>query len=266
MRVIANNVRLFWRGTLLSYVALFAWLRPTTYMASKILMPLAQILFFTFLGTYATGGSNVDFYVIGNAIQITAVSGIFGVTMSIGGDRWNGTLPYLFGTLANRLMMFFGRAFMHIIDGALGVVIALGWGALLFGVDFSQTNMSALGLTILVTTISTCGLGLLMGCLSLITANVMFVNNTVYFLLLIFSGANVALDTLPNWMQAFSQILPLTRGIASARILIAGGSFAEVTPLLTSEIGIGLIYGWLGYMLFKWFEFQAKRKGSLETV
>ncbi len=266
MRTITNNLRLFWRGTLLSYVALFAWLRPTTYAASKILMPLAQILFFTFLGTYATGASSVDFYVIGNAIQITAVSGIFGVTMSIGGDRWAGTLPYLFGTPANRLMMFFGRAFMHIIDGALGVVIALVWGALLFGVDFSQTNLSALGLTILVTTISTCGLGLLMGCLSLITANVMFVNNTVYFLLLIFSGANVALDTLPNWMQTFSQFLPLTRGIASARILIAGGSFAEVSPMLLSEIGIGLIYGWLGYMLFKWFELQAKRKGTLETV
>ena len=105
-----------------------------------------------------------------------------------------------------------------------------------------------------------------MGCLSLITANVMFVNNTVYFLLLIFSGANVALDTLPNWMQAFSQVLPLTRGIASARILIAGGNFTQVAPMLVSEIGIGLIYGWLGYMLFKWFEIQAKRKGSLETV
>jgi hypothetical protein len=67
-------------------------------------------------------------------------------------------------------------------------------------------------------------------------------------------------------MQAFSQILPLTRGIASARILIAGGSFSEVLPLLTSEVGIGIIYGWLGYFLFKWFEIQAKRKGSLETV
>ena len=266
MRTLTNNLRLFWRGTILSYIALFAWLRPTTYIASKILMPLAQILFFTFLGSYATGASNVDFYVIGNAIQITATSGIFGVTMSIGGDRWNGTLPYLFGTPANRMMMFFGRAFMHILDGTLGVVIALGWGALLFGVDFSSTNLSALGLTILVTTISTCGLGLLMGCLSLLTANVMFVNNTVYFLLLIFSGANVAIDSLPNWMQAISQILPLTRGIASARTLIAGGSFAEVTPLLVSELGIGIFYGWLGYMLFKWFELRAKRKGTLETV
>ena len=266
MKTITNNLRLFWQGTILSYIALFVWLRPTTYIASKIIMPLAQILFFTFLGTYATGTSNVDFYVIGNAIQIVAVSGIFGVTLSIGGDRWNGTLPYLFGTPANRMAMFFGRAFMHILDGALGVVIALGWGALLFNVDFSQTNISALGLTILITTFSTCGLGLLMGCLSLITANVMFVNNTVYFLLLIFSGANIAIDTLPNWMQAFSQILPLTRGIESARVLIAGGSFAEVTPLLLGELGIGIIYGWLGYLLFKWVELQAKRKGTLETI
>jgi ABC-2 type transport system permease protein len=266
MKTIINNLRLFWQGTLLSYIALFAWLRPINYLASKILMPLAQIIFFTFLGSYASGGTNVDFYVIGNAIQITAISGIFGVTMSIGGDRWAGTLPYLFGTPANRMMLFFGRAFMHIFDGMLGVIIALGWGALLFGVDFSQTDFSALGLTILVTTISTCGLGLLMGCLSLITANVMFVNNTVYFLLLIFSGANIAIDTLPNWMQVFSQALPLTRGIASARTLIAGGNLADVAPLLINEIGIGVAYGVLGYFLFTWFELQAKRKGSLETV
>ena len=75
------------------------------------------------------------FYVIGNAMQITAVSGIFGVTMSIGGDRWEGTLPYLFGTPANRLAMFVGRAFMHILDGMLGVMLAFGWGVLLLGLD-----------------------------------------------------------------------------------------------------------------------------------
>ena len=40
----------------------------------------------------------------------------------------------------------------------------------------------------------------------------------------------------------------------------------DIAPLLVNEIGIGIIYGWLGYFLFKWFEYQAKRKGSLETV
>ncbi len=266
MNTISKNFQLFWQGTLLSYRALFAWLRPVTYMASKVLMPLAQMFFFAFLGSFASDGKNVDFYVIGNAIQITAVSGIFGVTMSVGGDRDAGTLPYLFGTPSNRFMIFFGRAFMHIIDGAIGVVIALTWGVLLMGLDLSQTDLPALGVTILITTFSTCGLGLLMGCLSLITANVMFVNNFVYFSLLVFSGANVPIASLPVWMQTVSSALPLTRGIASARALAAGATLSDVTPLLVSEIGIGLLYGFLGYLLFAWFEVQAKMRGTLETV
>jgi ABC-2 type transport system permease protein len=266
MNTFTKNLYLFWQGTLLSYRALFAWLRPVTYMASKILMPLAQMFFFVLLGSYATGGSNTDFYVIGNAIQITSVSGIFGVTFSVGGDRDAGTLPYLFGTPSNRFIIFFGRAFMHIIDGAIGVVIALVWGVLLMGLDLSRTDLPALALTIVITTFSTCGLGLLMGCLSLLTANVMFVNNFVYFSLLVFSGANVEISALPTWMQAISNVLPLTRGIASARALAAGASLGEVAPMLISEVGIGIAYGLLGYFLFAWFETQARQRGTLETV
>ncbi len=266
MDTIGKNFILFWQGTLLSYRALFAWLRPVTYMASKIFMPLAQMFFFVFLGTYGSGNHNTDFYIIGNAIQIAAVSGVFGVTFSVGGDRNEGTLPYLFGTPANRFVLFFGRAFMHVVDGFIGVVIAFTWGVLLLGLDLSRTDISALGLTILVSTVSTCGLGLLMGCLSLLTANVMFINNFVYFSLLIFSGANVPIEKLPAWMQALSNVLPLTRGIAASRTLISGASLGEVSPLLIKEAGIGLIYGALGYFLFAWFETQAKRKGTLETV
>ena len=266
MHKFTANLRLFWQGTLLSYIALFHWLRPMTYVASKIVMPLSQILFFTFLGTFATGAGNAGFYIIGNAVQIAAVSGIYGVTMSIGGDRWNGTLPYLFGTPANRLVMFLGRAFIHVIDGMLGVVIGFMWGVLLLGLDLSRTNLAALGLTILITTFSTSGLGLLMGCISLISLNVMFINNAVYFALLIFSGANVPLASLPDGMRAISNVLPLTRGIASARALIAGASFSEVAPLLAGEFLIGAAYVLLGYSLFRWFEFQAKRRGTLETV
>jgi ABC-2 type transport system ATP-binding protein len=108
--------------------------------------------------------------------------------------------------------------------------------------------------------------GLLMGCLSLITRNMMFVNNTVYFLLLVFCGANVPLTVLPGWMRAVSQFLPLTRGIASARQIIAGAGLSEVVPLLAGELLIGLVYIFLGYSLFRWFEFQAKRHGTLEAI
>jgi len=167
MQKILSNLRLFWQGAMLSYVALFRWLRPQTYLASKVAMPLGQMLFFTFVGTYGSG-QPASYFAIGNAVQIAAVSGIFGVTMSIGGDRWEGTLPYLFGTPANRLTMFVGRSFIHVIDGMLGVAIGLMWGVLLLGVDLSKTDGGALALTILLTTFSTSGLGLLLGCVSLI--------------------------------------------------------------------------------------------------
>jgi ABC-2 type transport system permease protein len=240
-------------------------MRPIQYMASKIVSPLSQIFFFVYLGTYATNANNATFYIVGNALQIAAVSGIFGMTMSIGGDRNSGTLGYILGTPANRLMVFMGRTLMNILDGALGVVIAFFWGVTLMGLDLSHTSVPGLALTILITTISTCGFGLLLGCLSLITVNVMFINNFVYFLLLIFSGANLQLSQMPAWVQATSSVLPLTRGIAAARLLVAGAGLAEVIPLLLGELAIGLVYSLLGYLLFAVFEVEAKKRGTLEV-
>lgn len=259
------NVKIFFEGAYLSYIGLFRWLTPTTYFATLVFGPLIQMLFFVLIGTYAQGTDHAYFYVIGNALMNAAMSGIYGVTMSIGGERWSGTLPYLFGAPANRMSLFIGRAFMHVLNGMVGVVTGLLWGWLLFNIDYSATNLWALLLTILITTFSTSGLGLLMGCIGLITRNVMFVNNSVYFVLLVFSGANLEISTLPVWMQVVSRYLPLTRGIAATRQLIAGHSLAEIRPLLLEELAIGAFFALLGYSLFRWFEFVAKKRGTLEV-
>jgi ABC-2 type transport system permease protein len=260
-----DSIRIFFSGAVLSYKALFRWFRLEPYLATKIIAPLNQILFFTLLGSFATGPDTASFYAIGNAIQLTAMSGIYGVTMSIGGERNEGTLIYLFGTPANRLLTFVGRAFVHVLDGMLGVVIGLVWAGLLLGVDYSRADLLALALTIFITTASTSSFGLLMGCLSLVTVNVMFINNTIYFLLLVFSGANVPLANLPIWVQRAAHLLPLTRGIQAARQSIAGGNLTEVWPLLAGETLVGIVYISIGYLLFNWFEVQAKRRGTLEA-
>lgn len=266
MKSLRTNLRLFMDGAMLSYIALFRWLQPSTYIASMIIGPLAYMFFFVFLGKYASGSNNVAFFVIGNAVQMVGFSGIYGVTMSISGDRWDGTLPYLFGTPANRFFLFFGRAFMHVINGAFSVVISFIWGVLLLGLDLSQANLPALGATILATAFSCCCLGLLFGSVALMTRNVMFVNNTVFFAMLFFSGANIAIETLPAWMRTISYALPLTRGIAAARQIVAGANLREVGSLLVGEVGFGVIYISIGFVMFRWFEYQAKRRGTLEAV
>ncbi len=140
------------------------------------------------------------------------------------------------------------------------------WGVLLLGLDLSHANLPALAAVIVVTAFSTCGLGLLFGSLALVTRNVMFVNNTVFFLLLFFSGANVPLDSLPDWMRAISFSLPLTRGILAARQIVDGAGLREVGSLLGVESLFGVLYIFVGFLLFRWFEFQARRRGTLEAV
>lgn len=260
------TLRLFFRAARLSYVALFRWLRPTQYIASKLAMPLAQMLFFVFVGTFGAAGVGQDFFVIGNALQIAAVSGIYGVTMSIGGDRWEGTLVYLFGTPANRPAIFFGRALVHIFDGFLGVAVALMWGVVLFGLSFANLSVALLALIVLITVYSTCGLGLLMGCIGLITRNVMFVNNTVYFVLLLLSGANVPEAMMPGWLWAIGRAVPLSHGIQAARRAFAGAPDAEVWNLVAREAAVGTAYLLVGYFLFRVIERTAKRRGTLEVA
>jgi len=266
MTTFSGNLRLFFQGAALSYRALFRWFRPSTYLASKIVMPLAQMIFFTFIGSFG-GAAPAEFFIIGNAMQIAAVSGIYGVTMSIGGDRWDGTLAYLFGSPANRLVLFFGRSLVHIIDGMVGVAIAFTWGIILFGLRIPVDRLGMLSLAVLVAVFSTSGLGLLMGCIGLITRNVMFVNNTVYFLLLLFSGANVPLTDLPGWIRSASSFLPLSHGIAAARLILSDSAASDqVCMLLLKELLVGTLYLLMGYSLFRRFEVRAKKKGALEVM
>jgi hypothetical protein len=60
-------------------------------------------------------------------------------------------------------------------------------------------------------------------------------------------------------------MLPLTRGIQAARLLVRGASLAEVRPQLGGELAVGLVYALIGFALFSWFENQARRRGSLEA-
>lgn len=53
--------------------------------------------------------------------------------------------------------------------------------------------------------------------------------------------------------------------INAARLLVGGSGMAEVSSLLWGELGIGLLYGLLGYFMFAWFEVQAKQRGTLEV-
>jgi hypothetical protein len=45
----------------------------------------------------------------------------------------------------------------------------------------------------------------------------------------------------------------------------AGASLSSVSGLVWTEIGIGVAWGTVAFLLFRWFEFEGRRRASLET-
>ncbi len=257
-------LRVFFIGGAISYRALFNWIRPGMYVTTMLGSPLFQILFFTYLGRYA-GSRDDAFFIVGNAVQISAMSGIYGMTMGIANERQFGTLQALLATPANRLAVFAGRALPFVANGlvvsAFGFVVA--WALL----DFSPAagSVPALSLAVLVTASSCVALGMLIGSIGLRARDVFFGANLVYFVMLLVCGVNVANEDLPGWLGAVGRCLPLTHGIEAARKLAAGTPFRDVWSLIATEALIGLAYATAAYLLFRFFEAEGRRRATLET-
>ena len=82
-----NSLRVFTIGGVLSYRALFNWQSPTYYIPTMLGHPLFQVLFFAYLGRFSHV-RNDAFFVVGNSVQVCAMAGVYGMAMTIGGERW----------------------------------------------------------------------------------------------------------------------------------------------------------------------------------
>jgi len=262
---IAAEAAVFARGTYLQYVALFQWATIRGYVAYKVLLPVTQILFFVELGVYATGPQNALYFALGNALQLTANAGIFGVIATVANERQFGTLPILLGSPANRLVTFMSRAVVNVIDGVVTVIVGLAIVAVLFGLDLQHGNLPLLGLCVLVISVTTAGMGLMFGSIGLVMRDAIIIANVVYYMLLIVCGVNFPVSRLPEVLQYVAYSLPLTRGIEAAREAAAGASLASVSGLLIGELIVGAIWAFAGYALFRWLESYA-RKGGLQEA
>jgi ABC-2 type transport system permease protein len=133
-------------------------------------------------------------------------------------------------------------------------------------VDLTRSNLPLTALCILLLSITSCGLGLILGSLSLRTREAWTITSMVVIALYIFSGVNFPVEVLPKSLQLISYSLPLTRGIQAARLAMNGATWLTVSPLFIGELLIGLIYISIGYFVFTWFEKLSLADGQIETV
>lgn len=259
-----NNLKIFLSSAVFSFRAQFDWLNPTMWLTMKFVLSLSQMAFFVFVGLFA--GAPIAFIAIGNALQSISWNTVFSVINITGHDKWDGTLPLVLATPVNRLPLFTGRAMIHVLDGLLSAAISFFFAAMIFGVDFGQTNAPALIVAVLLTAFTMAGFGLLIGGFCFFFRNPMVFANIFTFVLLIFCGVNFPVVNLPAAIQPVSYIFPLTHGLTAARNAIAGQNLLQIAPILAQQFIVGLAAIIIGYLLFRSFENNARKTGKIEAI
>jgi ABC-2 type transport system permease protein len=259
-----RSIRLFFLGGLLSYRALFNWIRPGIYIATMLGSPLFQILFFAYLGRFS-GLRDDTYFVVGNAVQISAMSGIYAMTLTISNERHYGTLSPILATDANRLALFLGRALPVIVNGLFVSAFGFAVGVLFLDFTLSAASLPALVVVLVVTVFSCTGLGMLLGSFGLRGRDVFFFSNLAYFVMLLVCGVNIPPDELAPWLEQIGRAMPLTHGIEAAREIVDGAALAEVSGLVWTELGIGAVYTAFAFVLFRYLEYESRKRAALDV-
>ncbi|MGD8507017.1 MAG: ABC transporter permease [Candidatus Bathyarchaeota archaeon] len=242
------------------------------WVTMKLVMPLSQMSFFVFVAQFliTTGTASADliaYIAIGNAIQVLAWNTVFSVVNITSHDKWDGTLPLVLATPAHRLPLFVGRAMIHVLDGMLSVAVSFFYAIFLFGVSFGNADVLALIIVVFLTAFTMAGFGLLIGGFSFYFRNPLVFANIFTFILLIFCGVNFPINQLPQPLQVFSYIFPLTYGVDAGRKVISeGATLIDIAPLLSQMLIVGFTAIILGYIFFRSFEHVARKTGRIEAV
>lgn len=249
-------------ANLVQFKLSYGWMRPWVYFLSTFFRPVMQVLFFGLMAGFVTRSRDISFQVMGNAVQVCALSSLSMVADTLVLDRQNGTLSLVTLTPRGRLFILSGRVLLVAAHGAMVSLVSLLVSLACFGLDASRADWPGLVLIILLTSLSTSSLGAVFNSVGLVIAETNLIVNIMSYLLLVLCGVNFPVSSLPAWAQALSRVLPMSRGISAARHLLAG--MRPPASLVLGEAACGL--GWLavGYWLFAIAESRARRDATLE--
>lgn len=254
-----------YRQAYYSYKGLFMWLNWPGYISTLVFRPVFNVFIFALVGKFALNPAAAQSYILGMAaFQIPFVV-MGGVSQCFTYERSFGTLSFVYVSSGSRWTNYLSKGLFHYPNGLVVVTLSLLAGWVFLSLDFSQVNWLTLVITILIIGISSLALSLLIGNFSIIFEDWATVYGATHGVLIALTGVIIPVASLPWFLSEFSQILPLTHGLVAFRQAFTGSGLMAARNDLLFELLIGIVYGTLGFIFYKWMEKEAKQRGVLDT-
>jgi ABC-2 type transport system permease protein len=194
------------------------------------------------------------------------------IAMSIGFERWEGTLEYTFMAPVSRLVHLLGLSLYALSYSMLRVVCVLAGLSLMIDLPLRWSQLPALAVVLGVSSLAFVGLGLMAAILPVMSPERgAEATNIVQGVLLLVSGVYYPVSVLPAWLQPLSWLSPATYALSASRRLLGvdgapPASLAGIVPDLEKLLLLGVILVPLGLWAFARAENWAKRNGKLKRT
>lgn len=210
------------------------------------------------------GGDFFSFLLIGIAFSRYLYVGLNGFATSIRNEQLVGTLEAMIATPTSLSVIITFSSLWKFLFASLNILVYLLLGTILFGVDLSRANILAALIIVVLTTATFSSLGIISASFIMVFKRGDPINWLVGNLSILLGGVYYPITILPQWLQKFSYLLPLTYSLRAVRkALLQGHSIRS----LSSDVMALLIFSAfmipVSLFVFKYAVRKAKIEGSL---
>ena len=210
------------------------------------------------------GGDYFPFILIGLALTdyLTISTNTFAT--EIRSAQMVGTLESLLVTPTSIYTILLSSFTYKALSTSLRMLLYFLLGYFLFSVRFQSVNVFALSISFILTLLPFFGLGLLSASFIIVFKQGSPISGLMAMSSGLLGGVIYPVTVLPNWLQPFSSILPITHGLEAMRqILLNGMGFQDISRQLIILSLLSLVFVGIGSISLYYGLKIARKEGSL---
>lgn len=210
------------------------------------------------------GGNYFSFVLIGVAFYSYLGVSMRSLSESIREGQMLGTLEALLVTQTEIPTIIISSSLYSFVWASFRVGVYLLLGVFVFGVSMNNANLVGALLILILTIISFSSLGIISASFIMILKRgdpISWIFTNISGLL---GGLYYPISILPNWLQKFSYLLPVTYSLEGMRLaLLKGCSLGELMPNIVALVIFSIIMLPLSILIFGYAVRKAKIDGTL---
>ncbi len=210
------------------------------------------------------GGNYFAFVLIGIAFISYLNFSITGLSGIIREGQMLGTLEAILVTPTSIPTIIFSSSLYGFFWATVNVIIYLVFGSLFFDLDLGHANLTAAFAILLLTIVSSTGLGIISASFIMIVKR----GDPIGWLFVkvagLICGLYYPLSVLPGWLQTAAKAMPVTHSLEGMRMAILNGySLSQLAPTILILCLFSIVILPSSLVLFQKAVIKAKRDGSL---